>query len=215
MSFRYVFAKYLKDPQSCPGLLFEDENVLIIEDMYPKSLVHYLIIPKENTSKTPQEAFKDEQFIAKIQKYVDKASEMVLSKWSASYETPISKQNIIVCCHSVPSLANLHIHVMTDDLCSNRLKNKKHYNSFATPFAIKWTEFPLAADDPRHSPEHCNLLLKGDLIHNGINYRSSFRRLRQELDRKRDTIVTNRKRRAAQDEESGRKKANTLTSPPH
>jgi len=32
--------------------------------------------------------------------------------------------------HGAPSMDHLHLHVLSDDLCSDRLKNKKHYNSF-------------------------------------------------------------------------------------
>jgi len=32
--------------------------------------------------------------------------------------------------HAVPSMEHLHLHVISSDLCSPSLKNKKHYNSF-------------------------------------------------------------------------------------
>jgi aprataxin len=32
--------------------------------------------------------------------------------------------------HSVPSMETVHVHVISDDLVSDRLKNKKHYQSF-------------------------------------------------------------------------------------
>ncbi|KAF9069943.1 hypothetical protein BDP27DRAFT_666644 [Rhodocollybia butyracea] len=32
--------------------------------------------------------------------------------------------------HGAPSMHHLHLHVISSDLCSERLKNKKHYNSF-------------------------------------------------------------------------------------
>ncbi|KAF9005593.1 hypothetical protein BDQ17DRAFT_1353434 [Cyathus striatus] len=32
--------------------------------------------------------------------------------------------------HGTPSMEHLHLHVLSADLCSDRLKNKKHYNSF-------------------------------------------------------------------------------------
>ncbi|KAG7884810.1 hypothetical protein KL938_001067 [Ogataea parapolymorpha] len=199
MSFKYEFAKYIKNPGSCPGLLFHDDNALIIKDLYPKSLVHYLVIPIEKTLERPQEAFADDEFRKKMEKYIDKAREMVVSNWPQHYTVPGGEISdyIQVCCHSIPSMANLHIHVMTKDLCSERVKNKKHYNSFATQFAIRWDEFPLAADDPRWKEEYCKTLLKQDLVHGGINYGSSFKRLREELDRKRARIVYGKKRRSS------------------
>lgn len=38
--------------------------------------------------------------------------------------------------HSVPSMRQLHLHVVSDDFHSDCLKNKKHWNSFATPFFL-------------------------------------------------------------------------------
>jgi hypothetical protein len=38
--------------------------------------------------------------------------------------------------HAVPSLRLLHLHVVSSDLDSPALKNKKHWNSFATPFFV-------------------------------------------------------------------------------
>ncbi|KAK6120241.1 hypothetical protein DH2020_045932 [Rehmannia glutinosa] len=38
--------------------------------------------------------------------------------------------------HSVPSMRQLHLHVISQDFNSSHLKNKKHWNSFNTPFFL-------------------------------------------------------------------------------
>ena len=38
--------------------------------------------------------------------------------------------------HAIPSLSLLHLHIVSSDLESPALKNKKHWNSFATPFFV-------------------------------------------------------------------------------
>lgn len=38
--------------------------------------------------------------------------------------------------HAIPSLSLLHLHIVSSDLDSPALKNKKHWNSFATPFFV-------------------------------------------------------------------------------
>ena len=38
--------------------------------------------------------------------------------------------------NAVPSMRQLHLHVMSLDLQSESLKNKKHFNSFATRFML-------------------------------------------------------------------------------
>ncbi|KAL7579974.1 hypothetical protein ACA910_004968 [Epithemia clementina (nom. ined.)] len=39
--------------------------------------------------------------------------------------------------HAIPSLDNLHLHIISTDLDSPCLKNKKHYNSFTTSFFVE------------------------------------------------------------------------------
>lgn len=51
--------------------------------------------------------------------------------------------------HAVPSMNHLHVHVMSRDMHSERLKHRKHYNSFTTDFFVPLDDFPLARDDPR------------------------------------------------------------------
>ena len=49
--------------------------------------------------------------------------------------------------HAHPSMAHLHIHVLSVDRVSECMKHRKHYNSFATPFFVRLEEFPLAEGD--------------------------------------------------------------------
>ncbi len=63
--------------------------------------------------------------------------------WSAS---------IMIGVHAVPSMSNLHIHVISVDRHSDCLRHRKHYNSFSTPFFVPLEDFPLAEDDQRRWP---------------------------------------------------------------
>ena len=38
--------------------------------------------------------------------------------------------------HAAPSMPQLHLHLLSLDFASEALKNKKHYNSFATDFFV-------------------------------------------------------------------------------
>ncbi|KKY30578.1 putative hit domain-containing protein [Diaporthe ampelina] len=53
--------------------------------------------------------------------------------------------------HSHPSMNHLHVHVLSRDMHSDRLKVRKHYNSFTTDFFVPLEDFPLAMDDPRRN----------------------------------------------------------------
>ncbi|KAL6855751.1 HIT-like protein [Trichoderma novae-zelandiae] len=49
--------------------------------------------------------------------------------------------------HAVPSMGNLHVHVLSRDMHSPAMKHRKHYNSFNTPFLVDVADFPLAGAD--------------------------------------------------------------------
>lgn len=51
--------------------------------------------------------------------------------------------------HAVPSMNHLHVHVLSRDMHSEKLKHRKHYNSFTTDFFVDLDDFPLAEDDWR------------------------------------------------------------------
>ena len=43
--------------------------------------------------------------------------------------------------HAIPSMNQVHLHVISDDFDSDKLKNKKHWNSFTTEFFIKVPDY--------------------------------------------------------------------------
>lgn len=47
--------------------------------------------------------------------------------------------------HAVPSMATVHMHVLSEDLVSPRLKNAKHYNSFHPTHGF-WLSLSTVAD---------------------------------------------------------------------
>ncbi|CAK7222457.1 aprataxin-like protein [Sporothrix curviconia] len=58
-------------------------------------------------------------------------------------------KEVIVGVHARPSMSHVHVHVFSRDMHSEKLRHRKHYNSFTTPFLVRLDEFPLAPDDPR------------------------------------------------------------------
>lgn len=189
MSFKYALVPYIRAPEKHPSMvLYYDENVSIIKDAFPKGKVHLLILPRneETSKKRSQEAFKDEKTRKLLEGYVNQGVELAHKAFNKTWKRidgdEQKKMKIIVCCHSVPSLNNLHIHVLTTDMCGKNMKNKKHYNSFTTEFAIKFDEFPLKEDDYRLQDKgRCESLLKQDLVYNGINYKGSFKKMQAKL----------------------------------
>ena len=58
-------------------------------------------------------------------------------KWAEDHAPASAKTcGFSVGFHSAPSMRQLHLHVISRDYDSPSLKNKKHWNSFTTPFFL-------------------------------------------------------------------------------
>lgn len=150
----------------------------MINDLYPKSTIHLLILPRDPAKYLlhPFEAFADASFLASVRsklaeivplaaaelrrKYskfsaIDAARNAALDAEPAPDELPQGrdwKAEIITGIHAHPSMTHLHIHIISRDRVSECMRHKKHYNSFATPFLVPMDAFPLAEDDVRRHP---------------------------------------------------------------
>lgn len=157
MSFRDAFQPYIDHPERFGQLiLYQDDQVLIIKDKFPKSLRHYLIIPRSSTYTRihPLKVFYQFPKLYDIlTDYVALAKQLIVDdlinvQLIAPNQGPEFKSLFIQCgVHSIPSLNNLHIHVMTKDFHSPRLKHKKHYNSFNTKFFVPFEELNPVVDN--------------------------------------------------------------------
>ncbi|KAK6462169.1 histidine triad superfamily, third branch [Scheffersomyces coipomensis] len=155
MSFADAFQKYIKSPEKFPSIIkYHDDNVIIIRDLFPKSVCHYLVIPRSNeiTHIHPLDAFyKDysnitgQELYDLMETYVTKAKDLIIEDLKGMFNKcelnnlklqEFKNSFIKVGVHSIPSLRNLHIHVITSDFESPSMKHKKHYNSFNTDFFV-------------------------------------------------------------------------------
>ncbi|CAD0081579.1 unnamed protein product [Aureobasidium vineae] len=164
---------YTADPYAYDRVLFNNENAVIIQDMFPKSSVHLLVLPKSKRNVLhPFKAFEDPELLADIKVEVERAKQMVASElrrkygqFSKSEQARIQARDaddppnvlpagrdwmkeIITGIHAVPSMNHLHVHVMSKDMVNDCLTRSAHYNSFQTSFLVPLEEFPLPEDDP-------------------------------------------------------------------
>ncbi|KAI9834278.1 MAG: aprataxin-like protein [Phylliscum demangeonii] len=91
-------------------------------------------------------------------------------------------RSVISGIHASPSMSHLHIHVLSVDRVSEHVRQRNHYNSFATPFLVDVADFPLAAADPRRHPARHGYLHR-DLVcwRCGRNFGNRFARLKEHL----------------------------------
>ena len=102
-----------------------DDRVVMIRDKYPKARHHYLVLPQANISSLKAlRACHAPLLTHMLQVARDFVSELAAGpRLTFRYGF-----------HAEPSMAGLHMHVVSQDFDSERLKHKKHWNSFTTEF---------------------------------------------------------------------------------
>ncbi|KAF8628452.1 hypothetical protein AX15_003967 [Amanita polypyramis BW_CC] len=141
MSNLTVLRSYvLREPINLPkSILYSCTNsVLVLFDAYPKSIFHFLVLPPVRPPFTAEDLtnlrtlFKKDTELAKE---VIQELKTVAQSLKQDIEEEMTKRygfkwEIWIGFHAVPSMLHLHLHVLSADLCSEKMKNKKHYNSF-------------------------------------------------------------------------------------
>ncbi|KAG2416718.1 hypothetical protein HFD88_007934 [Aspergillus terreus] len=179
---------YIAHPETYPtsAVIYHNDDFVAIHDLFPKSSLHLLLLPRD-PSKThlhPFDAFEDAEFLAKVKAEAKKLRTLAAGELRRKYgkfsaqdrerqqaldadpppvELPPGRdwEREIMCgIHARPSMNHLHVHVISVDRYSDRLKHRKHYNSFSTPFFVPLEDFPLAKDDVRRYPEREGYLKK-------------------------------------------------------
>ncbi|KAB8072185.1 HIT-like domain-containing protein [Aspergillus leporis] len=208
---RDALGAYIAKPESYPSsiVVYHNEDFVAIHDLFPKSTLHLLLLPREATKTRlhPFEALEDPVFLSKVKKETkllrslaagelrrrygkysaqDKERQEALSADPPPDELPPGRdwEREIVCgVHAVPSMNHLHIHVISIDRYSDWLKHKKHYNSFSTPFFVPIDDFPLAQDDARRHPTREGYLRRDYICWRcGKDYGNKFSELKVHLE---------------------------------
>lgn len=171
---------YLEKPETYPSnvVIYHNEDFVAIQDMFPKSSLHLLLLPRDKTKYRlhPFEAFEDAEFLTEVKAEAKKLRKLAAAELRRRYgkesaqeqarqaalnadpppdELPDGRdwdKEIMCGIHACPSMNHLHVHVIAVDRQSEKMKHRKHYNSFATPFFVPIDDFPLAPDDERLHP---------------------------------------------------------------
>ncbi|KAG2367452.1 HIT-like domain-containing protein [Suillus spraguei] len=137
-----IFRAYAQksNPASLPPsvLLSYSETCLTVFDAFPKSIFHFLVIPRVRPpfnvyqlanlrSLLKCEKNYAKELLADLSREADNVKKMIEGEMLKKYGF---RWEIWMGFHAVPSMEHLHLHVLSADLCSPRMKLKKHYNSF-------------------------------------------------------------------------------------
>ncbi|KAE9985760.1 hypothetical protein BLS_005726 [Venturia inaequalis] len=209
MSGRDGLLAYIKNPQNfaSSSLISYDDNWVLIRDLYPKSSVHLLLLPRNPKlyNAHPYVACKDAAFLAAAKVEIEKARVIVASELRRLYgkdsvseharrkamesEDPPEvlpegrdwSKEVMTGVHANPSMNHLHFHILSKDRYSPSLKHRKHYNSFNTRFFVPVEDLPLNEDDERHG---AGRFLSDDMTcwRCGKNFKNQFAKLKPHLE---------------------------------
>ncbi|EXJ78817.1 hypothetical protein A1O1_09219 [Capronia coronata CBS 617.96] len=203
---------YILEPSKFPShtVIQYNDRIVLIQDAFPKATVHLLLLPRDSSKwhLNPRDAFDDPEFLEMVRSEAAAAVKLaaselsrLISPYSESCQARIAAmesddppetlpagrdftKEFKVGIHAHPSMSHLHVHIISRDMHSDRLKHQKHYNSFNTDFFIPLEDFPLAKDDIRRKTSYQNANLKRDYKcwRCGKMFGNKFKQLKEHLD---------------------------------
>ena len=209
--WRGALAEYTAHPERFPDqVLRVTEHTVLIKDTFPKATIHLLLLPRSEKHHLlhPHTAFADEEFLKVIREEAEVAVRLAAAelgrlvggssiknreRWEAVGKGMIEKdlpegrdysKEIRVGTHAHPSMAHLHVHIISRDMHSDRMKHRKHYNSFNTPFFVPLEDYPLNEGDVRWETGFQNANLGADLVcwRCGKGFGNRFAELKRHLE---------------------------------
>ncbi|KAL6574576.1 hypothetical protein OROMI_011861 [Orobanche minor] len=105
------------------------DDVVVINDAYPKAQRHVLVLARADGLDSIADVRTEHVSLLKTMHDVG-------LKWAEKFIDENKSLLFRLGYHSVPSMRQLHLHVISQDFDSSHLKNKKHWNSFNTPFFL-------------------------------------------------------------------------------
>jgi aprataxin len=133
----------------------------LIYDKYPKARIHLLIVVSDHfiNAKSVKQLHREHvEHLREIQRFVQRvcseiengatsdisestvvtSSSRVLDEEARkTLQCQLGTAKLKVGFHAIPSLYPLHIHILSDDMDAETMKNKKHWNSFTTNFFVE------------------------------------------------------------------------------
>ncbi|XP_060546337.1 aprataxin isoform X3 [Pantherophis guttatus] len=111
--------------------VYKDEQVVVIKDKYPKARYHWLVLPWKSISTLFAVTHEHLELLEHMHKVGETIIQQCLEKDSLHFRLGY---------HAIPSMSQLHLHVISQDFDSKWFKTKKHWNSFTTNYFLDSTD---------------------------------------------------------------------------
>ncbi|EFA77384.1 histidine triad family protein [Heterostelium album PN500] len=121
---------YCKSPEDHKdSVVYYDDQIVIIRDYYPKAKHHYLVMPRRIIPSINDLKITDIELLEYMNEksisYIHQTLKCDLSMFMLGF-------------HAIPSMKQLHMHIISKDFDSPSLKKKEHWVSFTTDFFIPY-----------------------------------------------------------------------------
>lgn len=123
----YKVAMRPEDHKDAYPSLQYDELCVLIADCFPKGKHHFLVIARDPSLEQPLSLSSQHCELVEHMKSFAEARIKPLQNDGVDFRLGF---------HSVPSMRQLHLHVVSTDLSGTGMKQKKHWNSFTTDFFV-------------------------------------------------------------------------------
>ncbi|NWU68679.1 APTX protein, partial [Pterocles burchelli] len=118
----------LKSSMQDPKMqVYKDEKTVVIKDKYPKARYHWLVLPWDPISSLKSVTKDHLELLEHMHAVGQKMMEQCPDRESLEFRLGY---------HAIPSMSQLHLHVISQDFDSPALKTKKHWNSFTTDYFL-------------------------------------------------------------------------------
>lgn len=112
---------------SDPEQIYEEDHLTVtLFDAFPKARYHYLVVPKQDIHSVKELTRENLELLKHIHKVAENLIERVCRK------EPNTTFRFGY--HAVPSLKRLHLHIISQDFDSPKLKTQHHWNTFNTEY---------------------------------------------------------------------------------
>ncbi|XP_003738062.1 aprataxin [Galendromus occidentalis] len=108
-----------------------DDLCVAILDKYPKARHHFLVLPREDIPGLHDLTAAHVGLL----RHLESVGYSIIEKRG------LDKGDFRLGYHAIPSMIQLHLHVISQDFVSPRLETQRHWNSFTTDFFVESFKF--------------------------------------------------------------------------
>ncbi|CAN0353020.1 unnamed protein product [Ectocarpus sp. 6 AP-2014] len=132
----HLFFKNCDHPALQDQIYFQDERFMVIYDGYPKARHHLLLMPRPSFLDVMRPSDLRREHLSALRQM------HALGRAVAEHLSQQGIGEIRIGVHAVPSMEPLHMHIISQDFDSERLRMPRHWNIFTTDIFLEpaWVE---------------------------------------------------------------------------